>query len=266
VVLNDARADLGLDAATGVGLLLWLVPWLFASLGMRSLGLGRAVRELLVGSPAASALSALGLLGWPLGLVLRISPIEQGLRERPFNEALYFFEQSGFVLWLFTAVVLGGLASATLRRGAVAVVAALSLPSSVEYVWQERTLEPRRLAPALVEATLALAQATRPGDVVLVKPERQRHPPPPLLVGRRVPYTRFIPFFAQLAPRAALVERYEIVSRFFETEDPQEARRIARGLHATALCLGGADDVRFEKATVLEPVFEREGASVWRVR
>jgi len=133
-------------------------------------------------------------------------------------------------------------------------------------VWQERLAEPRRLSPAVVRALGALAQATRPGDVVLVKPERQRYPPPPIVIGRRVPFTRFIPFFAQLAPREALLQRYERTSAFFTTEDPAKARAIARELHATAVCLFGPEGVRFPNESLLTVVFDEPGARVYLIR
>jgi hypothetical protein len=266
-VLNDARADLGLDSVRGAGLLAWLLPWLVVSLGLRVVGLRRAVRALGSREPVTVALAAFALAGWPLGLLFRVSPLEAGLRARPFNEALYFFEASGFVLWLFAALAIAGSQAAARRRAVVLLGCAfLALPSTLQFAWQEARAEPRRMAPAVVRATLALLRATREGDVVLVRPERQRYPPPPLIVGRRVPYTRFIPFFAQLAPRAALVARYERTAAFFATDDAGEAGAIARELGASSLCLFGRDDVRFAKAGLLESVFEEDGARVYRIR
>jgi hypothetical protein len=143
--------------------------------------------------------------------------------------------------------------------------AAVTLPSTLQFVWRERTAEPRRLAPAVVRALAALQRETRPGDVVLVKPERQRQPPPPIVIGRRVPFTRFIPFFAQLAPRTSLVERYRRTAEFFGTTDPAAARELARELQASTVFLVGADDVLFPKRGVLELLYEEQGASVYRI-
>jgi hypothetical protein len=112
---------------------------------------------------------------------------------------------------------------------------------------------------------LALSRASEPGDVVLVRPERQRYPPPPLLVGRRVPFTRFIPFFAQLASREALQQRYDRARSFFETEDAHLARAMAGELGARFVALAGAEDVRFEKRGVLDLVYEEAGARVYRI-
>jgi hypothetical protein len=57
-----------------------------------------------------------------------------------------------------------------------------------------------------------------------------------MLIGRRVPFTRFIPFFSQLAPRASLIALYERTARFFATLDPGEARAIAQELGAKTCC------------------------------
>lgn len=266
-VLNDARADLGFAAAGAAGLLLWLLPWLLISLGLRVVGLPRAVRAFASREPVAVAVAAFALSGWPLGLLFRISPLEAGLRERPFNEALYFFESSGILLWVFGALAIGDLSLVGARRALVlAGCAVMTLPSMLQFVWQERHAEPRRLSPVIVHALQALQDATRPGDVVLVRPERQRYPPPPLIVGRRVPFTRFIPFFAQLAPREVLRQRYERTSAFFTTEDPAEARAIARELQATAVCLFGADNLRFPKDSLLTVLFDEPGARIYLIR
>src|SRR5262249_52315746 len=151
------------------------------------------------------------------------------------------------------------------RRLAWAASAVLTLHSTLQFVWQDRRLEPRRLSPAVVRALRALERQTSPGDVVMVKPERQRLPPPPLIIGRRVPFTRFIPFFSQLAPRPTLIERYERTSAFFATPDSAEAQAIARELHAKALLLVGGDEVRFPKDGLLEPLFDEDGVRLYRI-
>ena len=121
------------------------------------------------------------------------------------------------------------------------------------------------MPPAVVRALAELQRATRPGEVVLVKPERQRHAPAPMLIGRRVPFTRFIPFFSQLAPRASLIARYERTARFFATLDPGEARAIAQELGAKTLLLVGGEDVLFEKRGTLELLYGGEGAALYRI-
>jgi len=265
-VLNDSRADLGLLPVSGFASLVWLLAWLLIALGLRLAGVPRALGALLSAKPAPAALAAFALSGYVLGLMFRISPLEGGLRERPFNEALYFFESSGSVLWVFAALAVAGVAT-TARWRALLLLgsAALALPSTLQFIWQERNAERRRVPPAVVRALSELQRATRPGEVVLVKPERQRHAPAPMLIGRRVPFTRFIPFFSQLAPRASLIARYERTARFFATLDPGEARAIAQELGAKTLLLVGGEDVLFEKRGTLELLYGGEGAALYRI-
>jgi hypothetical protein len=86
-----------------------------------------------------------------------------------------------------------------------------------------------------------------------------------VLLGLRVPYTRFIPYLYQVAPQAVLRERLEEVRLFFKTEDPAEARRVARILGARYVCLFKKDDVQFPVEGVLRPVFERENVRVYEI-
>jgi hypothetical protein len=268
-VVIDARADLGLDVLAGPALWLFTLPWLVISLGLRLTGVPRALRALASREPAAATLAAMALCGWPLGLLVRVSPLDAGVRQRPFNEALYFFEQSGFLLWIFAALCLGEAIArlpAARRALAAAACAALTLPSSVQFVAQKAASEPRRLSPAIVRAMGALAAASRPGDVVLQRPELQRYPPPPLLIGRRVPFTRFIPFFSQFAGRIERDRRFLDAAAVFAAGDAGLARERARALGAEFVCVYGADRLPFAPGRELEAVFEEAGAAVYRLR
>jgi hypothetical protein len=55
------------------------------------------------------------------------------------------------------------------------------------------------------------------------------------------------------------------VFRFFRTSDPDEAMAIARGLGARYVVLYGADRLRFDPTGRLVPVYEEEGARVYRL-
>ena len=54
--------------------------------------------------------------------------------------------------------------------------------------------------------------------------------------------------------------------RFFRTEDPAEARAIARDARRVLLALYGSDRVRFDRTDLLEPVFEEDDARVYRLK
>jgi hypothetical protein len=117
----------------------------------------------------------------------------------------------------------------------------------------------------MVRAMDALERVSQPGDVVMQRPGARYPPAPVVLAGRRVPYERFTPYLTQFASREALLARHEAVYRFFRTGDRDEALAIARSMGARFLALYGRDRVRFDTAGVLEPVFEEEGARVFRI-
>jgi hypothetical protein len=183
------------------------------------------------------------------------------------NDAAYLVEQGGPLLWLFTA---GALARwmesrAFPRGGAMAAIALLALPSTAQFVIKKATEPPDPLPAPMVRAMVALKAASQPGEVVLQRPGARHPPAPVILIGRRVPYERFTPWLTQFAPAAELEARHEVVFRFFRTSDPEEAMAIARGLGARYVVLYGADRVRFDPTGRLVPVYEEDGARVYRL-
>jgi hypothetical protein len=227
-----------------------------------------ALRALLGKSSPAVIVAGLALSGWLIGLLFRVSPLESGNRARPFNEALYFFEQSGLLIWVFVASGLAKLGLTGWRRGiGLAVAASLALPSTIQLIVAKRRTPPLVIPKQAVDAMAALADATEPGDVVLQRPDLQKFPPPPMVLqGRRVPYTRFIGFYAQFVPRPERQRRFRQVMQFFETSDPAAARRIARRLGARFVCLYGNQSVAFPAELLLEPIFEAPRARVYRIK
>ena len=100
----------------------------------------------------------------------------------------------------------------------------------------------------------------------MMRPEPKRFPPPPmLLAGRRVPYTRYIPYLYQGAPRRELKARLELVRRFFKTTDASEARRVAAALGARYVCLMGDDAVAFPQDGVLRPLLEEPNVRLYAI-
>jgi hypothetical protein len=262
-IVQKLRSFLGLSSVHGADLVMWTLLWIVASLGLRLFGVPEAVKELFSGRFSGAALGGMALLGWPVGMLFRVTPLEFPGRP-PYNEAFYFIEQSAPFLGIFAAIAL-----ARVRLplpAALALFAAVSLPSTVQFAIAKAATPKVMAPPAIVEAMSALAQVSSPGEVVLERPEPKRYPPPPMvLLGRRIPYARFIPYLYQVAPPRELRSRIETVRRFFKTEDPEEARDVARELGARYVCLFGEDDVSFPRERVLRPIYEKENARVYAI-
>lgn len=264
-LVQVTRETLGLAPVGGIALVAAALVWLFLSLGLRAVGLPDALRALR-GPTLGSALAAMALCGWPLGLLLRVSAPEVLAGQKVVNDAAYLVEQSGPLLWAFAALGLARFASSRARRAVV--VGALLLfatPATWQYVVKKAHTAPDRMPAPMVRAMDALATASSPGDVVLQRPGGRWPPAPVVLAGRRVPYERFTPYLTQFVAKADLEARHETVFRFFRTEDPAEAMQIARSLGASYLALYGSDRVRFDTAGLLEAVHDEPGAKVYRI-
>jgi hypothetical protein len=265
-LVRTTRQQLGLLPLPAAGLALWLVPWLAASLGLRLLGLGEAVRALRAPSPSTPAMAAMALSGWPLGLLFRVSAPESLPGQKEFNDAYIFIEQAGPLLWVFAAAALARLAGAGRRRLAVLAAAALvAFPATVQFVAKKARLPFDPIPAPMVRAMDAVKAHSRPGDVVLQRPGARYPPLPVVLAGRRVVYERFTAYSTQFAPAAELQRRHERVFRFFRTTDPAEAAAIARELDATLVALYGQDRLRFDPAGLLSPVYQDPLARVYVV-
>jgi hypothetical protein len=249
------RETLGLAPLSGVALAGWALAWLAASLGVRIAGLPSAVRALLHGPAVAAALAAMALAAWPLGLLFSVSAPQALEGQRVINDAAYLIEEGGPLLWIFTALALAELATTGRRRRAVLALAAVfALPSTVHFVVKKAMLAPDPVPAGMVRAVKAVADISRPGEVVMQRPGGRYPPLPVVLFGRRVPYERFTPYLTQFAPAEALERRHETVYRFFHTKDRTEALAIAGQVGARYLCLYGGERVRFETAGLLAPI------------
>jgi hypothetical protein len=239
-------------------------------MGLRLFGLPAAVRALRGRDPIGPALAAMALAAWPLGLLFRVSAPEMLEGQKAVNDAAYLVEQGGPLLWLFAAGALArwvvdGPGRGRPRALLLAAAAALALPSTLQFAVKKATAAPDPVPAAMVRAMSDLAEASRPGEVVLQRPGARYPPVPVILIGRRVPYERFTPWLTQFAPAAALEARHEAVFRFFRTADAGEAVAIAHGLGARYLALYGADRVRFDTSGLLVPIHEEPGARVYRL-
>lgn len=240
-----------------------VVAWTVGSLGLRVVGLAGAARAAFRGDLPARALGAIALAGWPLALLVRIAP--KG-HETRYNEVFYFQEAAGTVLWLFA---LGAVASAARegRRWIWGLAAVACVPATLQFGAAARRLpDVEDVPPEVVRAMEALARDGAPGDVVLQRAHPRYPPPPMVLVGRRVPYTRTIPYLSQFAPSGELERRLECVRRFFATGDPREAAGIARHFGARYVALYRSDAVSFPLEDVLAPVHVEGKVALYRVR
>jgi len=205
-------------------------------------------------------LGAMALSGWPLALLLRVTA------DGVFNESVYFTVQSGALLWLFAAVAAAQVATSPSRRLGLAVAGVLlCLPSTVELVWRKATTPPDVVPARVVGAMDALERSSRRGDVVLMRPFSRYPPPPIVLVGRRVPFTHYMPYMRQFASAEVLKEREQEVRDFFRTSDPVEARAIADRLGARFVYLFGPQAIQPETEATLESVYADAGARLYRI-
>jgi hypothetical protein len=259
------RETLGLAPLHGWPLLWWAALWVFASLGLRLVGVAASVKALRA-TAAASALGAMALVGWPLGLAFRVSAPEVLPGQKIVNDAAYLVEQSGPLLWIFAVIALASLATGPARRAAaLAALVLLATPATWQYVVKKAGTPPDRLPAAMVRAVRALERVSRPGDVVLQRPGARYPPAPLVLAGRRVPYERFTPYLTQFASRKDLEARHEVVYRFFRTTSREEAMAIARSLGASFVALYGHDRVRFDPTGLLQPIYAEDEARVYRI-
>ncbi len=255
-----SREMLQLSPLFGFGLAAWGAAWLVASLGLRLVGLPAAIRALGSGEAARVALAVMALSGWPLALLVRVTA------DGTFNESVYFTVQSGALLWLFAALTSAECATSSWRRvGLVAAALLLAFPSTVELVWRKATTPPEVVPARVVKAMDVLEKASRLGDVVLTRPFSRYPPPPIVLVGRRVPYTHYMPYMRQFAPADALREREQAVRDFFRTSDPGAARAIARRLGARFVYLFGPQSIAPEVEAGLRTLYADEGTRLYQI-
>jgi hypothetical protein len=254
------REMLSWPPASGAALTAWALPWLLASLGLRLLGVLPALRALRERIPPRVVLAVIALSGWPLSLLFRVTA------DGAFDEAVYFTVQSGALLWIFAASGVASFGTTRTRRYAVgAMSAALVLPTTVEFVRGKATSVPDVVPARVIEAMAVLQRDSRPGDVVLMRPFSRFPPPPIVFIGRRVAFTRYMPYMTQFATAAEIRARDAEVREFFRTEDPTVAFRIARSLGARYVYLYGPQALAPQVAAKLDPLYAEGGARLYRV-
>jgi hypothetical protein len=254
-----ARQVLGLAPLEGASFAGWGLLCLLLALGARAFALPEALRSAAPRDPVRATLAWATLLGFPVALLLRVTA------DGEFNEAVYFTNASGVLLWLFALLALERLSGA--RRNAVLAAALLaSVPTTAEFVWRKATTAPDIVPVRVFEALALLEQDTRPGDVVLMRPYSRYPPPPAVFSGRRVAYTLFLGYLRQFVPAATVRERSERVRAFFRAESEDEARAIAERLGARYVFLQGSSAMGPGARAALEPVYVRKDTALLRLR
>lgn len=253
---------LELVPAEGLALAGWAGVWLLLSLGLRALAVPEAVRAVRDSAPARSTLALLALLGWPVAMLFRVTA------DREFNEAVYFTNASGAVLWLFVAIVVERhvVRHPAGRAPVLLAAAALSLPTSIEFAWR-KAATPADIVPARVlEATARLVDDSRRGDVVLIRPYSRYPPPPIVFAGRRVPYTFYWGYLRQFVPAPQVFARSAAVRSFFRAERVEDAHALALQLNARHVFLQGSQAMGEGARAILEPLYIREDTALYRIR
>ncbi len=264
-MVKRSLVGLGLPEPGLGAVVAWTLPWLVLSLGLRVFGLSRAVTAL--GSRAAlpSALGALALSGWPLGLLFHTAA--RGIEGQPLPSALiYLLEQSGAVLWVFTAIALADSWRRRPRPVLVALMAAaLTLPSTIEFLWRRWGMRPDELSPAVMGGIRTVAEHGQRGDVVLQRPGWARPALPVILAGRRVVLESYTPYLTQFAPVSELRRRRRLLGELFRAESEQAARALSKDLGASFLCLYGSQSFAFDTSAWLRPLYLHEEIRVYRI-
>jgi len=257
--VSRLRQLLELPPVDGIPLVFWGALWLALALGARVLALPEAIRSSLAADPVRASLALTALLGWPIAMLFRVTA------DQEFNEAVYFTNTSGALLWLFALLALDRVAPR--RRVAVLAAAALvSLPTTLEFAWRKAGTPPDLVPARVFEAMDRLQEDSRPGDVVLMRPYSRYPPPPIVFAGRRVPYTLFLGYLRQFVPAHEVRERSESVRAFFRAETPEEARAIAERLHARHVFLQGSQAMSDGARAALEPLYLKRDTALYRVK
>lgn len=150
--------------------------YLFLAFGLRCLGLPGGLRAFGLRDPAQAprlVLASFVLLGPVLTLFLVILPAGVTGPDA-YNNAVWFLVQSKYVAWLFAAERLGNWwqTGGRLRRASLVTgVLALTLPSTLQFMFIQFAERPPALDRQLVEVAAFLSARGAPGAIVLARGE-----------------------------------------------------------------------------------------------
>jgi len=149
--------------------------YLLAAFGARALGVPAILRALRPRAGGAARLTAAVFVscGPVLALLLAITPATYEPRAR-YNEAIWFLVQSKLLAWPFAVEQLWRLAAGRTRAlgGGLALMLAVSLPSTVQYLHQQASVRQLRLLGPVETDLLRFLDARVPaGSVALARPD-----------------------------------------------------------------------------------------------
>ena len=139
------RESLDLPASPVPAFAGWCALWLFASLGLRWLGVRPALAAISSGPRAGAALAAMALSAWPLGLAFRIAVADALPGQKVVNDAAYIVEQGGPLLWVFTALGPGAASPSDAAASHAWPSLLLAVPSTLQFVVRKSTAAARSL-------------------------------------------------------------------------------------------------------------------------
>lgn len=190
--------------------------WLAGFLGLRLVGLRHWARDLWPSaSPLRRTMAWFVAVGFPVALVFRIAPAEaEGLsRLEAQNDVVWFAAASGTLLWFWLADVLRG-------RTAIAAVAVLALPSTIQHFVYAASLEPDRVSLERVIAARAARAISDPGDVWIDPLDRSRPSLLPYLAGRPVVYDPYVGYDYMFVGGEEIDYRHHALAQFWTSPDP----------------------------------------------
>jgi hypothetical protein len=218
LALTDILHNLGWAVAA-------TLTWFIGFMGLRLIGLRALLRD--VSCPSASVRSPMAyaiLIGFFAALVFRIAPAEAtGLsRLEAINDVVWFAAQSGILLWFWTAEIVVSFArkSAGRRIVAVAAVALLALPCTVQHFVHKTSWGVDVVPARVVEATGKVAEHSFPGDVWVEPLNRVRPSVVAYLAGRPVVHDSYVGYEYMFVPRDEYRYRRHAVAEFWRTNDP----------------------------------------------
>ena len=216
------------SAAGIAGLFLVALPWyLLGSLGVRVMGIPVAAKELfsIRHSTGLRLFTALFVLLGPL-MTLTLTATPWGYpAESEYNNAVWFYVQSKYVMWIFVAemiLILGSGKRRLVQALAVTAVVGLSLPSAIQYFHSQTSYRAEVLSEAELDLMHYLQHGCTQGEVVLSHDELAEHVV--ALTPCRVPVVSPGTYTHLFVSGPALERREEDMASFWDAWREEEFR------------------------------------------